>query len=71
MDNNSDNQKTELVITIPEMGQRLKVTRDVAYRLARSEGFPVVHIGKRLIIPVKELEQWLSDQVKKQKGDPK
>ncbi len=60
-----ERQDSAMVITVPEMGQRLKVSRDVAYRLARSEGFPVVHIGKRIIVPIRELEAWLADQARK------
>ena len=43
----------------PETGQLLGVSRKTAYELANSEGFPIVAIGKRKLVPVKALEQWV------------
>lgn len=60
-----DNQGKMLAISIEEMGRRLDLSRVMAYRLARSEGFPAVRVGGRIVVPVRELENWLSAQVQK------
>ncbi len=52
-----------LCISIPEMAQQLGVSRDFGYTIARMEGFPVIRLGgtqKRMVIPVKALEDWLA-----------
>lgn len=41
-------------ISIPEAAQLLGVSRNVAYEAARSgqlAGVPVIHVGRRLVIP--------------------
>lgn len=62
---------TPLAISIEEMGRRMDLSRVIAYRLARSEGFPSVRIGGRIVIPVRELEAWLAEQSKKGQSDGK
>lgn len=57
--------KNEMAISVEEMGRRLGLSRCGAYRLTRSEGFPAVRVGGRIVIPVRELEAWLSVQVQK------
>ena len=47
-------------VTIKEMGKRLGVSNYTAYQLVHSKGFPVFRIGRRMLIPVKELNIWLS-----------
>lgn len=71
MDNQNEKQGTVLAISIEEAGKQLNLARCSMYKLARSDGFPAVRIGGRIVIPVKELREWLSEQVKKQKGEPK
>lgn len=48
-----------LCISIEEMGHRLGISRTLAYQMARSEGFPAVRLGRRLVVPVAALERWL------------
>ena len=51
------NQK--LTITVPELATALNIGRNAAYALFHSEGFPAVQIGKRLVIPIESLHEWL------------
>ena len=55
-------QKT---LSITELAEYLHIGRNTAYNLARKEGFPCVSIGKRLIVPIKALEEWLAEEAKK------
>ena len=60
-----EKQENVMALSVIEMGRRLNLSRDIAYRLARSEGFPSVRVGGRIIIPIREMEAWLADQAKK------
>lgn len=61
----NNNQENVMALSVIEMGRRLNLSRDIAYRLVRSEGFPSVRVGGRIVIPIRELEAWLADQAKK------
>ena len=50
-----------LTISVPEMAKKLGISRSIAYELVKSRNFPALRIGKRFIIPVAELEKWLSE----------
>lgn len=58
-----------LAISVEELGRRVNLSRCGAYKLVRSEGFPSVRIGGRIVIPVRELETWLAEQAKKGRRD--
>ena len=44
-----------LMLSVPEMATALGISRAGAYELARSEGFPALRIGTRIVIPKDEL----------------
>lgn len=54
-----DNKR--LAITADEAAAELGVSKPTMYAIARSEGFPAVRVGRRVIIPRKEFEEWLSE----------
>ena len=49
----------------PEMGAALGISRAGAYELARSEGFPALRIGTRIVIPKDKLQEWVDKQTEK------
>jgi hypothetical protein len=51
-----------LTISVPEAGRRIGIARCKAYELTRRPGFPVLKIGKRLLVPVAALERWVEEQ---------
>ena len=51
-----------LYLTVEEVGQLLGISRANAYTLAHSKGFPVVQIGRRMVVPKDDLLSWLDDQ---------
>lgn len=55
-------RENTLVYTIPELSAKLKISRSIAYKLAKSKDFPKVLIGKRILIPDNELRKWLERQ---------
>lgn len=46
-------------ITVPEAGQLLGIGRDAAYAAAERGEIPVLHLGRRLVVPVPRLLQLL------------
>ena len=54
-----------LMLSVPEMGAALGISRAGAYELARSEGFPALRIGTRSVIPKDKLQEWVDKQTEK------
>ena len=54
-----------LMLSVPEMAAALGISRAGAYELARSEGFPALRIGSRIVIPKDKLQEWVDKQTEK------
>ena len=54
-----------LMLSVPEMATALGISRAGAYELARSEGFPALRIGNRIVIPKDKLQDWVDKQIEK------
>ena len=54
--------RSPLTCSVEEAAKILGVSRSMAYQLVRSEGFPTVKIGRRLLVSVKGLERWVEAQ---------
>mgnify|MGYP001046877728 CR=1 FL=1 len=52
-----------LMLSVPEMGAALGISRAGAYELARSEGFPALRIGTRIVIPKDQFIEWVNRKV--------
>ena len=52
-----------LMLSVPEMGAALGISRAGAYELARSEGFPALRIGNRIVIPKDSLQKWVNQNI--------
>ena len=55
-----------LTLTVPEVGEVLAISRAKAYDLARSEGFPSMRIGTRILVPRDKLIRWIDKQTEAQ-----
>ena len=53
----------KLTLSVEEAGKLLGVSRQVAYQLIHRPGFPTIQIGRRVLIPKKQLEEWMDRQV--------
>ena len=58
--------KLPLTLTVPEVGNVLGISRAKAYDLARSEGFPSMRIGTRILVPRDKLIRWIDKQTEAQ-----
>lgn len=54
-----------LMLSVLEMAAALGISRAGAYELARSEGFPALRIGTRIVIPKDKLQEWVDKQTEK------
>jgi excisionase family DNA binding protein len=52
----------KLCITVEEMDELLGIGRSKAYEVARRADFPAVRLGRKLLISVKGLEEWVARQ---------
>ena len=52
-----------LMLSVPEVASALGISRAGAYDLVRSDGFPVIRIGKRVVIPKENLVEWINKQL--------
>ena len=61
---NSEN--ISIYITVDEMAKLLSIARVTAYQLTKLKGFPCFYIGKRIIIPLRSLNEWAEQQAHEQ-----
>ena len=55
----------KLTYSIHEAAKVLGVSSAKMYQIARIKGFPSIIIGKRILVSIKGLEEWVEDQAKK------
>ena len=55
-----------LTLTVMEVAEALRISRAGAYDLARTEGFPTLKIGSRIVIPKEKFIQWMDENTGKQ-----
>jgi len=53
-------------ISVDEMAKILSIARVTAYQLTKTSSFPCFYIGKRIIIPLKALNNWAEEQAANQ-----
>ena len=51
--------------SVEEAAQVVGISARYMYDLVRTEGFPVIRIGRRLLIPITGLNRWLEEQAEK------
>ena len=48
-----------LMLSVPDLTEALGISRAGTYELVKSEGFPTLHIGNRILVPKDELIAWI------------
>jgi len=51
----------KLTYSIPEVAKALGISCPLAYKLSHSKGFPILQIGKRKVVPVAGLLEWIKN----------
>ena len=59
----SENQRQRILMLAQGIAAALGISRANAYTLLRSDGFPTLHIGKRMVVPKDRFLQWITDSV--------
>ena len=52
--------ENKLVLNVRELADRLQVSMPTAYAMTELPGFPVLRVGRKKLIPITDLERWLS-----------
>lgn len=58
---NAGDWRTRPTITVEEAAAIMGISRALAYKAARNGELPVLHIGRRMLIPVGALRQLLGE----------
>ena len=61
--------ENKMLLSISEASAALGISRPTFYRLIRADGLPTIRVGGRVLIPVKQLREWLDEQVSIKGGD--
>lgn len=48
--------------TITEVATILGISRSYAYEMAKQKKFPILELGKRMIVPKKKFDTWLEGE---------
>lgn len=54
-----------LMLSVPQVAGVLGISRAGAYELARSQGFPSLTIGSRIVVPKDKFISWIEERVSK------
>lgn len=50
----------KVTMSVQEMAMQMGISLSKAYALTRKADFPIVRVGKRVLVPVSEFKVWLS-----------
>ena len=56
------NDQLPCMLNADKIAEYLEISRAGAYTLMHSEGFPLIRIGKRMIVPRDKFLQWVDEQ---------
>ena len=46
-------------MSVQELASQMSISLPKAYKLVKTPGFPVIHVGSRILIPVEAYKDWL------------
>ena len=59
----------KMTITVHELAAHMGISKPKAYELVRSDGFPAIKVGRRIVIPTDSFKHWLDLQSGKDRRD--
>ena len=62
MTNYTSMQQLPITLSANQVAQVLGISRANAYTLMHSKGFPMIQIGKRMVVPKNKLIEWMERQ---------
>lgn len=61
-------ETSKITLTVEETAEQLGISRALAYRLIHKDDFPVLRLGRRVVIPIDELNNWIRLNVENRQG---
>ena len=61
-------EQLPITLTADHVAAALGISRANAYILLRSDGFPTLHIGKRIVVPKDRFLQWITRSEERRVG---
>ena len=55
----------KVTMSVQEMAMQMGISLSKAYALTREADFPIVRVGKRVLVPVSEFKVWLSARARR------
>ena len=52
----------KLTITVKELAKLMNISLPTAYSLTERAGFPLIRVGRKKLIPLAALQEWLNTQ---------
>ena len=52
-----------LVLNVTQVAQVLGISRAASYQLFHSSGFPVIFVGKRMLVSKEALKEWINENI--------
>ena len=59
-------QMEKTTISVKELSAQMGISLTKAYELVKTRGFPVLHIGNKILIPVEAYRKWLTENIQNQ-----
>ena len=61
----------KMTLTVAEAAQALQLSKPTVYALCQRPDFPAVRVGKKVLIPIDRLQEWLRSESSMEKNDGK
>lgn len=58
-------QVESLVLTVKQLAEQMQISLPTAYELTNREGFPVIRVGTKKLIPIEPLKDWLRKEAER------
>ncbi len=55
----------KLTLSVPEAAKVVGISARYMYDLVKTEGFPTIQVGRRLLVSAPGLSRWLEEQAQK------
>lgn len=55
----------QLTMTVRDMAKLMNISLPIAYELVKTKGFPVIHVGNKILIPIESFKVWLQKESQK------
>ena len=58
-------EELPLMLSVPEVAAVLGISQAGAYELVRTDGFPALKVGSRIVVPKEKFIEWINENTAK------